>query len=52
MGVGDRYCHKGQARIATKETRDSSDEIIVQKSLKAAMIGNLVYKTNFRFGSL
>jgi hypothetical protein len=39
MGAGDRHCHEGQARIATKEARDGNDEIIVQEKLDGSNVG-------------
>ena len=39
MGPADKSCHKGQARIATDETRDSNDEIIVQEKLDGSNVG-------------
>jgi hypothetical protein len=39
MGPGDRHCHEGQAKIATKEVRDANDEIIVQEKLDGSNVG-------------
>jgi hypothetical protein len=39
MGPADRSCHEGQAKIATKEARDSNDEIIVQEKLDGSNVG-------------
>lgn len=39
MGPADKSCHDGQARIATKEARDSNDEIIVQEKLDGSNVG-------------
>ncbi len=33
MGPGDHHCHEGQAKIATEETRDWRDVIIVQEKV-------------------
>ncbi len=39
MGPADKSCHKGQARIATKQARDANDEIIVQEKLDGSNVG-------------
>lgn len=39
MGPADKSCHEGQARIATKEARDSNDEVIVQEKLDGSNVG-------------
>ena len=38
MGLADKSCHEGQARIATEEARDSNDEIIVQEKLDGSNV--------------
>lgn len=48
MGPGDHKCHEGQDRIATIQTRDKNDEVIVQEKLDGsnvgvARIGNQLY---------
>ncbi|MFQ5444048.1 MAG: RNA ligase family protein, partial [Nitrospinales bacterium] len=39
MGPGDHSCHEGQARIATKKTRDRHDRVIVQEKLDGSNVG-------------
>jgi len=39
MGPADKSCHDGQARIATKEPRDSNDDILVQEKLDGSNVG-------------
>src|SRR5699024_1894123 len=39
MGPADKSCHEGQAKIATKEARDSNDEIFVQEKLDGSNVG-------------
>lgn len=39
MGTGDHSCSEGQERIATKESRDYKDLIIVQEKLDGSNVG-------------
>lgn len=39
MGPGDHACHIGQARIATAQTRDRHDLVIVQEKLDGSNVG-------------
>lgn len=48
MGPGDHHCHEGQARIATSQSRDRHDLIIVQEKLdgsnvSVAKVGGVIY---------
>jgi hypothetical protein len=38
-GPGDHSCHLGQAKIATVQTRDKHDEVIVQEKLDGSNVG-------------
>ncbi len=39
LGIGDKHCHEGQARIATIKTRDKHDVVIVQEKLDGSNVG-------------
>lgn len=39
MGIGDHKCSEGQARIATVQTRDKHDEVIVTEKLDGSNVG-------------
>lgn len=39
MGQGDHQCHKSQARIATRKSRDKHDLVIVQEKLDGSNVG-------------
>jgi hypothetical protein len=39
MGPGDHKCHTGQERIATRQTRDRHDLVIVQEKLDGSNVG-------------
>lgn len=39
LGSGDHHCNEGQARIATLQTRDDKDLVIVQEKLDGSNVG-------------
>lgn len=39
LGSGDHHCNEGQARIATLQTRDDKDIVIVQEKLDGSNVG-------------
>lgn len=39
MGQSDKHCHKGQAKIATKQARGGKDEIFAQEKLAGSNVG-------------
>lgn len=39
LGSGDHHCNPGQARIATEQTRDDQDLVIVQEKLDGSNVG-------------
>jgi hypothetical protein len=39
LGSGDHHCPEGQARIATKQTRDAKDLVVVQEKLDGSNVG-------------